>query len=218
MAERRTRGPVRACDPGSGRRRLLRASWTVARAGRYGRLHRLAVDRLFAGEGEDVLDLGCGAGMNLGPLAGAVGREGRVVGVDARRGATRRARVEVAAIGDGCSVVRAGAGALPFGTAFDRAFSTLSVGAVPDVESAVGEVARVLRPGGRFVVLRARPLPTLPLAFLGPFGGPVVGRSSERDPDRGVASVRSLLEERFDTVHVETFGASAFVATAELSA
>ena len=76
----------------------------------------------------------------------------------------------------------------------------------------------MLCPGGRFVALRARPFPTLPLAFLGPFGVPLAGESTERDPGRDAGSVRALLEGRFDTVHVETFGGSAVVATAEPSA
>lgn len=207
---------IDGADDWGGRRWPFRAFRRVVLSGRYGRLHRLAVDRLFADEGDRVLDLGCGPGLNTGALARAVGRDGRVVGLDARAGAVRRAREEAARVGDPCSVIRGDTGSLPFPTdAFDRAFSTLGMGGVPDAESAVAEVARALRPGGRFAVLRARPFPTLPLAFLGPFVDSDSTRFGEQRTDR---DVRALLEERFDVVHVESFGAgSAFVATAEVS-
>ena len=195
---------------------LFRTVRFAALSGRYGRRHRLAVDRLFADDGDRVLDLGCGPAPNTRALTEAVGPGGRVVGLDLRRWAVRETREEAARVGGPCSAVRGDPGSLPFadGT-FDRAFSTLGARAVPNVRSAVAEVARVLRPGGRFVVLHAQPFPTLPLAFLGPFGRSVSVRTDDLHPDRRAPNV---LKEWFDAVHVETFdGGSAFVATAELS-
>lgn len=206
----------RVYDWWSDHRWLFRALQFVALSGRYGRLHGLAVDRLFAGEGDDVLDLGSGPGVNFPALAEAVGDEGQVVGLDPSRGMVRRARERAAAVDGWCSAVRGDGATLPFRDAtFDEAFSTLAVSAIPDAEAAVGEVARVLRPGGRFVVLDARPFPTLPLAYLNPVVNPVSAWATEWHPDRDVPA---LLRERFDTVHVESFnGGSAFVATAELA-
>ena len=213
MAESRVN---RVYDWWSGHQRLFRALRFLAFSGQYGRLHRLAVDRLFAGEGDRVLDVGCGPGVNFDALAGAMAHDGRVVGVDASAGMVRRARDEAAASDGGCSVVRGDAASLPFPDgSFDRAFSTLAVSAVPDAGSAVAEVARVLRPGGRFVVLDAQPFETLPLAYLNPVVNPVSAWATAWHPDRDVPD---LLRERFDPVHVESFGGgSAFVATAELA-
>ena len=206
----------RVYDWWSGHQRLFRALRFLAFSGQYGRLHRLAVDRLFAGRGDRVLDLGCGPGANFDALAGAVAPGGRVVGVDASGGMVRRARGEASGVDGRPSVVRGDAGSLPFhDDSFDRAFSTLAVSAVPDVEGAVAETARVLRPGGRFVVLDARPFPTLPLAYLNPLVNPVSAWATEWHPERDVPR---LQRERFDPVHVESFnGGSAFVATAELA-
>lgn len=200
----------------SDHRWLFRALQFVALSGRYGRLHGLAVDRLFAGEGDEVLDLGAGPGVNFPALADAVGDVGRVVGLDASRGMARRARERAAGIDGRCAAVHGDAGSLPFPDgSFDRAFSTLAVSAFPDAETAVAEVARVLRPGGRFVVLDAAPFPTLPLAYLNPVVNPVSAWATQWHPDRDVPE---LLRERFDPVHVESFnGGSAFVATAELA-
>ena len=201
----------------SHRQWLFRALRFLALSGRYGRLHRLAVDRLFAADGDRVLDLGCGPGVNFGALTDAVGGTGWVAGLDVSAGMTRRARERAGGVGGRCSVVRGDAGRLPFpDAAFDRAFSTLAVSAMPDGEAAVAEVARVLRPGGRFVVLDARPFPRLPLAYLNPVVNPVSAWATEWHPERDVPA---LLRERFGTVHVESFnGGSAFLATAELAA
>jgi demethylmenaquinone methyltransferase/2-methoxy-6-polyprenyl-1,4-benzoquinol methylase len=208
---------ARVYDWWSDHQRLFRALRALAFAGRYGRLHRLAIDRLFAHAGQRVLDLGCGPGVNFPALAGAVGPGGRVVGVDASGGMVRRARTEAASVDGACSVVRADAGTLPVpDAAFDRAFSTLAVSAIPDGRAAVGEVARALRPGGRFVVLDAQPFQTFPLTVCNPFVNPVSSWATDWHPHRDVPA---LLAERFDTVHVETFGGgTAFVATAELAA
>jgi len=88
----------RVYDWWSDHRWLFRALQFLALSGRYGRLHGLAVDRLFVGEGDDVLDLGSGPGVNFPALAGAVGDEGRVVGLDASRGMARRARQRAATV------------------------------------------------------------------------------------------------------------------------
>jgi len=52
----------RVYDWWSDHRWPFRALQFLALSGLYGRLHGLAVDRLFVGEGDDVLDLGSGPG------------------------------------------------------------------------------------------------------------------------------------------------------------
>ena len=101
--------------------------------------------------GEAVLDLGCGAGFDAFVAAQLVGPAGRVVGIDlspemlamAESGLKERdfpnvefqvAQVEV----------------LPFPDAsFDVALSNGVLNLIPDKPKALGEVFRVLRPGGR---------------------------------------------------------------------
>lgn len=93
------------------------------------------------------LDLGCGLGRQCVEMA----RRGyRVVGVDASRGLLREAAR------DGASVVNGSALALPFpDAAFDFVYAVGVLHHLPDPESqtaACREVARVLKPGGRFIV------------------------------------------------------------------
>lgn len=72
---------------------VVSGEWPVYRAGRLA-----AIELLGLRPGDRVLDVGCGTGLNFGPLQQAVGPTGRIVGVDAsapmlaraRRRATRR--------------------------------------------------------------------------------------------------------------------------------
>ncbi len=101
----------------------------------------------------DVLDVGCGDGQvsRLAVRGGAT----RVVGVDP----TWNQLVAAQARDGGASYGRAGAAALPFraGT-FDAVVACLVFEHIRDVDAAIAEVGRVLRPGGRFLFFLNHPL------------------------------------------------------------
>ena len=103
--------------------------------------------------GERVLDVGSGPGYLLASIAEAVGPAGAAHGVDPSPAMNALA----AARTDGMSWVRIGDGdavALPFPDGgFDAAVSTQVFEYVADVAGALGELRRVLRPGGRALVL-----------------------------------------------------------------
>ena len=101
--------------------------------------------------GEQVLDVACGTGLVSLRAAQSVGPDGRVVGVDlASRmvdAAQERAREQRLS---NASFARMDAESLSFPDAsFDVALCALGLMYVPDPEQAVGEMRRVLRPGGR---------------------------------------------------------------------
>lgn len=60
----------------------------------YAYRHR-AVEALTPWRGDTVVELGCGTGLNLPLLAGAVGNEGRVIGVDLTGAMLERAAARV---------------------------------------------------------------------------------------------------------------------------
>ena len=100
-----------------------------------------------------VLDIGCGDGQ-VSRLATGLGAS-TVVGVDPTWNQVRVA----AARGGGVAFARAGAAALPFadGT-FDAAVACLVFEHIRDVDAAIAEVSRILRPGGRFCFFLNHPL------------------------------------------------------------
>jgi len=100
--------------------------------------------------GQTVVDIGCGPGTDLGRLAGPVAPGGSVIGVDRDPSMLAEARRRHA--GAAGVEVRAGdVNDLPFGDgSVDRARVDRLLQHVRDPESAIGEVRRVLRPGGLF--------------------------------------------------------------------
>jgi ubiquinone/menaquinone biosynthesis C-methylase UbiE len=92
------------------------------------------------GAGKDVLEVGCGTGLILGRVAGFA-RTAR--GIDLSAGMLARAA------GRGLAVAQASATELPIATAsVDVAYSFKVLAHVKDIEAALREMARVVRPGG----------------------------------------------------------------------
>ena len=105
------------------------------------------------GDGMCAIDLGSGTGSVSLAAAGVVGPTGRVTAVDVSPGmlATARARVRAASVGS--IMFREGrAEAIPVDDATnDAVLASLSMMYVIDRAAAAREIARVLKPGGRFV-------------------------------------------------------------------
>jgi ubiquinone/menaquinone biosynthesis C-methylase UbiE len=104
--------------------------------------------------GETVLDLGSGAGLDAFLAARAVGRQGRVIGVDMTPAMLERARANAAKSGFANVEFREGRlEVLPVETAsVDAVTSNCVINLVPDKAVVFREIARVLKPGGRAVI------------------------------------------------------------------
>jgi SAM-dependent methyltransferase len=104
--------------------------------------------------GETVLDLGSGGGIDAFLAARQVGPAGRVIGVDMTPQMIERARAAAARLGFASVVFRLGRlEALPVADgSVDAVTSNCAINLVPDKGAVFGEIARVLRPGGRLVI------------------------------------------------------------------
>jgi len=118
------------------------------------RWRRFAVSTLGLKKGDRALDVCCGTGDFMLPLRKSVGKDGMVVGMDFCQPMLDLAKPKVdgeLSRGDACN--------LPIA---DEQFDAVTVGwgirNVPDIDAAHRELARVLKPGGRFASLdMARP-------------------------------------------------------------
>jgi arsenite methyltransferase len=116
------------------------------------RRRQLVKDAVRAEPGERILDVGCGPGFYVSELLDKVGSTGMVVGIDISADmlamATRRCEGH-----DNVAFHQASATSLPVdGSSFDAAISVQVLEFVEDVDAALGELNRALRPGGRLVL------------------------------------------------------------------
>jgi len=103
--------------------------------------------------GETILDLGCGAGLDLYLYARAVGPSGKVLGLDFSAAMLRKAQENLRRAGiDNAEFLEAPSDAIPLPDAsVDLVTANGIFNLSPDKVAVMREVARVLRPGGRTI-------------------------------------------------------------------
>ncbi len=102
-------------------------------------------------EGKQLLEVGCGLGVELGEL-GALGFE--VTGVDLAKSAVAVANEYLKRKGVPGRALVQDAERLEFGEAtFDAVYSCGVLQHTPDIEKAIDEIWRVLKPGGRILII-----------------------------------------------------------------
>lgn len=103
--------------------------------------------------GEAVLDLGCGAGLDLCLYARAVGEAGTLYGLDLSRDMIEKAQQNLEAVGiRNVEFLNASADAIPLPDAsVDLVTANGIYNLSPDKDAVMSEVCRVLRPAGRTI-------------------------------------------------------------------
>lgn len=153
--------------------------------------------------GETVLDLGSGAGVDAFVARRIVGETGTVLGVDMTPEMVEKARANATTLGYTNVAFRLGEiEAMPVADAsIDVAISNCVLNLVPDKPRAFAEMARVLKPGGRFCVSDVVTRGALPGAVQRSaelWAGCVAGAMDE------AAYVTALSEAGFEAVAVRT--------------
>ena len=118
---------------------------------RHSRWRALATSLLQLKPGDRALDVCCGTGDFQKPLRKAVGTNGTIIGLDFSApmleiGQQKHVPADALLLADACR--------LPIASeSFDGVTVGWGIRNVPDIDQAHREIARVLRPGGRFVSL-----------------------------------------------------------------
>jgi len=105
-------------------------------------------------QGEQVLDIGCGAGVDTILAAIIVGPKGSVIGVDIVSEMIARAESNLRMMDlDNVKFQRISGENLPFSDdTFDVVISNGVINLIPDKKAAMSEIIRVLKPAGRLMV------------------------------------------------------------------
>lgn len=120
------------------------------------RWRKIAVQKLNLKPGDQVLDLCCGTGDFFEPIRSAIGQNGRLIGLDFCLPMLKLAGEKFPSQAE---LIEADACHIPLDSQlFDGATVGWGLRNVPDLDLALSEVARVLKPGAKFVsVDMARP-------------------------------------------------------------
>ncbi len=115
---------------------------------------RRAVARMGLQPNSDVLEVGCGTGLNFHYVIDELGADSRLVGLDFSADMLQRAERRVAQKGwSNVELVQGDATKLALGRAFDAILFAYSLTMIPDWPAAVDRAVEHLKPGGRLVVL-----------------------------------------------------------------
>ena len=182
-------------------------------------------------EGDVVLDLGSGAGLDLLLAAQKVGPAGRVIGVDMTDAMIARAQENIRAAGVSNVELRKGfIETLPVEDAsVDWVISNCVINLSPEKESVFHEIVRVLKPGGAMVVsdIMAKNLPVELLAIPALYSSCIAGAISEEDylaglRKAGMADLKVLDRLVYGSGQIESYAeealGDAFPVTPEIAA
>ena len=112
----------------------------------------LIIESLGLKPGARVLDIGCGLGDDAREIAAIVGADGRVVGIDASETMITESKKRAAGLGLPVDFLIGDVRKLDFPDAsFDFVRTDRVLMFVPEIQRAISEIVRVLRPGGRVV-------------------------------------------------------------------
>lgn len=174
---------------------------------------RRAVAALELERGDTVVEICCGTGLNFPLLRGAVGQQGRVIGVDLTDAMLEQARQRVQERGwSNVDLVLSDAARYRFPERVDGVISTFALTLVPEYDDVIRRAAAALAPGGRMAVLDfkepehwPRWLLRFAVAMTRPFG--VTWDLMDRKPWKS-------MERWFDSVDMqELFWGSTYVCT-----
>ena len=169
------------------RKRAKRYDWTTllfyAVGFRHWAYRKRAIKALALEQGDTVVELGCGTGLNFSLLRERLGPGGKIAGVDLTDAMLDGARARIAANGwSNIELVKSDAADYVFPAAVEGILSTFALTLVPEFDEVIRKGAAALSTGKRFVILDfKRPsgwllnkaAPALAALLTGPFGGTI---------------------------------------------
>ena len=126
--------------------------------GRGKKIRRKAIENLGLREGDTVLDLCCGTGLNFPYLLEKVGKTGKIIGVDLSKEMLQAARKNINKNGwQNIQLINENATKLSLlPESVDGIFSSLGISTIPNQKKALGRAKNILKENKKIVVLDAK--------------------------------------------------------------
>ncbi|MBI4235602.1 methyltransferase domain-containing protein [Candidatus Peregrinibacteria bacterium] len=135
---------------------------TVTFLGQESKLRKLMVEKLELKQGDTVLDLACGTGLNFQFLENAVGSNGKIIAFDYSNEMLTAAKQRAKENNwDNIDFIQGDAAQLSLNTKIDGALSSLGISAIPQHKEALKKAVDALKNNRKISILDAQ----LPLGF-----------------------------------------------------
>jgi len=182
---------------------------------REARFRKQAISRLGIKEGDTVVEIGCGTGLNFRYVMPHIGTTGKLVGVDLTDSMLEKARQRVVSNDwQNVDLVNADASQYAFPANTNAVYSTFALTLIPEFEDVIANAARALTPGGRLVILDLKQPERWPLWAVKI--GVLLTRPFGVSLDLAVRKPWIAMEKYFANVTVqELYGGFAYIAVGE---
>ena len=118
------------------------------------KFRKQAVSALGLEQGDTVIELGCGTGLNFSYLLEAIGPSGKLIGIGLTDAMLDKARARVQRNAWlNVELVHGDIADYAFPSSVKGVFSSFAFTLVPEYEEVIRRVSEILAPGGRFVIL-----------------------------------------------------------------
>jgi ubiquinone/menaquinone biosynthesis C-methylase UbiE len=176
---------------------------------------RQAIQALGLREGDTVVDIACGTGLNFPLIEEVIGPGGRIVGVDLTDAMLGQAEDRIQANGwSNISLAQADAAEFDFPEKINAILSTYAMTQVPECAAVIAHGSAALSPGGRWVVLDLK-IPDNTPAWLTQLGTAIVRPFASIDQwklRRPWEAIRAAMQEELtDFSWTELFFGTAFL-------
>lgn len=136
---------------------LYKLACFITFLGQENKLRKLAIQILQLKEGDTVLDLACGTGLNHKFLENAIGPNGKIIAFDYSDEMLTAAKQQAKKAGwDNIMFVQGDAAQLSLDTELDGVLSTLGLSAIPQHKEALRKAINVLKENKRISILDAQ--------------------------------------------------------------
>lgn len=136
---------------------LYKLACLITFLGREKKLRKLTIEKLKLKEGDTVLDIACGTGLNFKILQKYIGQEGKIIGIDYSKEMLLAAQKRVKENNwKNVALIHEDATKISLPSKVDGMLSTLGISAIPQYKKALKKAIKILKNGRTISILDAK--------------------------------------------------------------